>query len=82
MTQSEGEKYLTTKEAVDYLDVSATTFVRLVNRNNLTKYKQEISQEILYSQSELDELKKVRPFVPAKTKRGRPKKKRDNDNAE
>lgn len=54
-----GETYLTTQEACDFLHVSRQTINRLVRDNKLTKHKQEVTRFVYYRQSELEEIQKL-----------------------
>ena len=59
--QIDGETYYTTEEASDYLGVSRDTLNRMAGDGRLRKYRQGFARTVYYRQSELDDLKAMRP---------------------
>jgi len=57
----DGEVYLTTPEASDYLGVSRETLHQMTKDGRLRKYRQGFSRTVYYKQTELDELRRIRP---------------------
>lgn len=56
----DGEIYLTTQEACDYLGVSRETLHQMTKDGRLYKYRQGFSRTVYYKQEELDNLKRIR----------------------
>jgi excisionase family DNA binding protein len=56
----EGEIYLSTQEASDYLGVSRETLNQMTKDGRLAKYRQGFSRTVYYKRTELDDLKRIR----------------------
>ncbi len=62
MTQKEGnERYLTTKEACDFLGVTRRTLERYAEQGRITRYRRGITRNVYYKQSELERLLEYHP---------------------
>lgn len=62
MTQrEENERYLTTKEAYEFLGVTRRTLERYAEQGRVTRYKRGITRNVYYKQSELERLLEYRP---------------------
>ena len=59
---SNEEEYLTTKEAITFLGVSAVTLAEYVKQGLIQKYEQRAPRRVLYKRSELQKLKEIRPL--------------------
>ena len=57
----DGETYLSTEEACDFLGVTRQTLSRYVRDGRLQQYRQGITRTIYYKQTELQSLADIRP---------------------
>ena len=60
------EKYLTTKEACEFLGVTRRSLERYAEQGRITRYKRGITRAVYYKQSELARLLEYRPENDAK----------------
>ncbi len=57
----DGETYLSTDEACDFLGVARQTLSRYVREGRVQQYRQGITRTIYYKQTELQTLIDIRP---------------------
>lgn len=57
----EGKEYLSTQEAIQFLGVSTTTFVKLARDRHLTPYKRGVGKTKYYAKAALAPILEYRP---------------------
>ena len=62
----DGQTYLSTQEACDFLGVSRQTINRLVSQGRLHQFKQGITRTVYYKQSELERIAQIGPIEDSK----------------